>query len=288
MSTRTIKQILKDKQLAPSKKLGQNFLIHRQTAERIVALAGVTTADTVVELGVGLGSLTGPLAAAVNHVIGLEIDAGIIAWQQSEGNLPTNVTLIHQDLLEADFTELAERCGGRLKIVANLPYSISNPLLFKLLDNRAVMAWAVLMLQKEVAMRLVASPGTKEYGILSVRMAGAAEMERLLDVGPGQFHPRPKVDSQVVRIVFDPLPERVRSLPPHDGKLLARVVRAAFGQRRKTLLNALAAGTLPGETKESLLAALSRAAIAPTIRAEQLTIEHYVALTRELAKNLSP
>ncbi|MFZ5766121.1 MAG: 16S rRNA (adenine(1518)-N(6)/adenine(1519)-N(6))-dimethyltransferase RsmA [Thermodesulfobacteriota bacterium] len=288
MSTRTIKQILKDKQLAPSKKLGQNFLIHRQTAERIVVLAGVTTADTVVELGVGLGSLTGPLAAAVDHVIGLEIDAGIIAWQQSEGNLPANVTLIHQDLLEADFTELAERCGGRLKIVANLPYSISNPLLFKLLDNRAVMAWAVLMLQKEVAMRLVASPGTKEYGILSVRMAGAAKMERLLDVGPGQFHPRPKVDSQVVRIVFDPPPDRVRSLPPHDGKLLARVVRAAFGQRRKTLLNALAAGTLPGETKESLLAALDRAAIAPTIRAEQLTIEHYVALTRELAKNLSP
>ncbi len=288
MSTRTIKQILKDKQLAPSKKLGQNFLIHRQTAERIVALAGVTIADTVVELGVGLGSLTGPLAAAADHVIGLEIDAGIIAWQQSEGNLPDNVTLIHQDLLEADFAELADRCGGRLKIVANLPYSISNPLLFKLLDNRAVMAWAVLMLQKEVAMRLVASPGTKEYGILSVRMAGAAKVERLLDVGPGQFHPRPKVDSQVVRIVFDPPPERARSLPPHDGKLLARVVRAAFGQRRKTLLNALAAGGLPGQNKESLLDVLTRAAIAPTIRAEQLTIEHYVTLTRELAKKLTP
>ncbi|OKY75437.1 MAG: ribosomal RNA small subunit methyltransferase A [Desulfobulbaceae bacterium DB1] len=285
MSIQTIKQILKNEKLAPSKKLGQNFLVHRQTAERIVDLSGVTGEDTVVELGVGLGSLTGPLAQKARHVIGLEIDSGIIEWQQTEGNLADNVTLIHQDLLKADFTELAAQCGGRLKIVANLPYSISNPLLFKLLDNRRSMAWAVLMLQKEVALRLIASPGTKEYGIISVFMAGAAQVRRLLDVGPGQFHPRPKVDSVVVKITFDPPPQRVLSLPPHDEKLLRRIVKSAFQQRRKTLLNALSASPLPGQNKQTIQLALNRAGIDPAIRAEKLTIEQYVTLTHEMGNN---
>ncbi|MFH1215986.1 MAG: 16S rRNA (adenine(1518)-N(6)/adenine(1519)-N(6))-dimethyltransferase RsmA [Pseudomonadota bacterium] len=284
MSIQTIKQILKNEKLAPSKKLGQNFLVHRQTAERIVDLSGVTKNDTVVELGVGLGSLTGPLSQKAHHVIGIEIDSGIIEWQQTEGNLADNVTLIHQDLLKADFGELAVQCGGRLKIVANLPYSISNPLLFKLLDNYHSMAWAVLMLQKEVAMRLIASPGTKEYGIISVLMAGAAGVKKLLDVGPGQFHPRPKVDSVVVKITFDPVPQRVLSLPPHDKKLLRKIVKTAFQQRRKTLLNALSASPLPGQNKQTIQLALNRAEIEPSIRAEKLTIEQYVTLTQEMGR----
>jgi 16S rRNA (adenine1518-N6/adenine1519-N6)-dimethyltransferase len=283
MSLQTIKDILKNEKLAPSKKRGQNFLIHRQTAAAIVALAGVSGDDTVVELGVGLGTLTGPLAEKANRVIGLEIDSGIIDWQTTSGNLADNVQLIHQDLLKADFPDLAQQCGGRLKILANLPYSISNPLLFKLLDNQAVMEWAVLMLQKEVAMRLVAAPGTKEYGILSVLMAGSASVTRLLDVGPGQFHPRPKVDSVVVKIIFHPVPQRASSLPAHDPELLRKVVRSAFQKRRKTLLNSLSSSPFVDFAKENCRRALLGAGIDPTTRAERLTIEDFVALTRELA-----
>lgn len=283
MSLQTIKDILKNEKLAPSKKRGQNFLIHRQTAAAIVALAGVSADDTVVELGVGLGTLTGPLAEKVNRVIGLEIDSGIIDWQTTSGNLADNVQLIHQDLLKADFPDLAQQCGGRLKILANLPYSISNPLLFKLLDHQAVMEWAVLMLQKEVAMRLVAAPGTKEYGILSVLMAGSASVTRLLDVGPGQFHPRPKVDSVVVKITFHPVPQRASSLPAHDPELLRKVVRSAFQKRRKTLLNSLSSSPFVDFAKENCRRALLGAGIDPTTRAERLTIEDFVALTRELA-----
>ncbi|MBU4261144.1 MAG: ribosomal RNA small subunit methyltransferase A [Proteobacteria bacterium] len=284
MSLQSIKDILKSEKLAPSKKRGQNFLIHRQTAATIVALAGVTADDTVVELGVGLGTLTGPLAEKVSHVIGLEIDSGIIDWQMTSGNLADNVTLIHQDLMKADFPSLAEQCGGRLKILANLPYSISNPLLFKLLDNRQVMEWAVLMLQKEVAMRLIAVPGTKEYGIISVLLAGAATVTQLLNVGPGQFHPRPKVDSVVVKITFHPAPDRAGLLPAHDAGLLRKVVRSAFQQRRKTLLNSLSASPFITFTKETCREALLAAKIDPTTRAERLTIEDFVALTQELAK----
>src|SRR3990167_1622380 len=169
-----IKKILTEHQLAPSKKLGQNFLVHRQTAERIVELSGVTPDDSVVELGVGLGSLTLPLAERVRQVIGLELDAGIVAYHRERQDLPANVTLIHQDLLKADFGGLATQSGGPLKILANLPYYISNLLLFKLIENRAALGWAVLMLQKEVGQRLTAPVGSKEYGVLSVLLADCA------------------------------------------------------------------------------------------------------------------
>ncbi len=282
----TIKEILKERSLAPSKKLGQNFLIHKHTPEMIVQRAGVGCEETVVELGVGLGSLTIPLAARVKQVIGIELDAGIIKWQRESGNLPENVELIHQDLLKADFAELAKRCGGRLKIMANLPYSISNPLLFKLIDNQPVMGWAVLMLQKEVAERLTAQVGTKEYGILSVLLGACASVETLLTVGPEQFHPRPKVDSQVVKIVFDPPPSRVRALPPHDASLLRLLVKGAFQQRRKTLLNSLSAVALPNCEKGVVAEILVRADIDPKTRAERLRVEDFVRLANGVAAHL--
>lgn len=274
----SIRAILKDQSLAPSKKLGQNFLVHRQTAAMIVECAGVDGSDTVVELGVGLGSLTIPLAAKVNNVIGIELDSGIIKWQRESGNLPANVELIHQDLLKADFVQLAERCGGKLKIMANLPYSISNPLLFKLIDNQRVMGWSALMLQKEVAQRLTAEVGTKEYGILSVLLGACASVETLLDVGPEQFHPRPKVDSRVVKIVFDPVPERVKALPAHDCNMLRQLVKGAFQQRRKTLLNSLSAVALPGCGKTKIAEYLEMADIDPKTRAERLQVEDFVRL----------
>ena len=196
----SIKTILKDRQLAPSKRFGQNFLVNEQLVETLLDRAAPGPDDSIVELGVGLGSLTIPLARRVRRVVGIEIDAGIVRWHEEEQTLPPNVTLRHEDLLKTDFSALAAGCGGPLKIIANLPYSISNPLLFKLIEQKEHIASAVLMLQKEVAERLVAKPSTKAYGVLSVLLGSCAALEALLKVGPEQFHPRPKVDSMVVRI----------------------------------------------------------------------------------------
>ncbi len=280
-----IKKILADHRLAPSKKLGQNFLVHGQTAERIVDLSGISAEDTAIELGVGLGSLTLPLARRVRRLIGIELDAGIIAYHEEQRDLPGNVTLLHQDLLKTDFAALARETGGPLKILANLPYSISNPLLFKLVENHAHLAWAVLMLQKEVGQRLTAAVGSKEYGVLSVLLAGCATVRTLMQVGPAQFHPRPKVDSVVVKISFLPVPERVTALPPHDRQLLRRLVNAAFQQRRKTLRNALSAGLFPDVAKEKVGDLLRAAGINPETRAERLTIEDFVRLTCLVAQS---
>lgn len=217
---RNIKHILHDQKLAPLKSLGQNFLVNPQIAARIVELSGIGPDDTVVEFGVGFGSLTIPLAARAARVIGLEIDAGIIKWHQDNAILPDHVTLIHQDLLKADLGDFFKQSGRRLRILANLPYSVSNPLLFRLIEHRQYLEFTVLMLQKEVAARLTAAVGTKSYGVLSVLLGSCATIEKLLELGPGQFHPRPKVDSTVVRITFNPKPERLLGLPDFDYRTL--------------------------------------------------------------------
>ncbi len=281
---KSVKKILHSRRLAPKKKLGQNFLVNPHTTERIVELAGFDSDDTIVELGVGLGALTMPLASRVKEVIGLEVDRGIFKLHQEEGVLPGNVTLLHQDLLKADFHELSNKAGGRLKIIANLPYSISNPLLFKLLENRDIMASATLMLQKEVGDRLTAKPGTKEYGVLSVLLGCCAKLDTLMRLGPEQFHPRPKVDSVVVRILFFPPPDKVKELPAHDPKTLKNVVKAAFGQRRKKLLNALAASPLLGMEKKRLQLILKDVDIPETERAEKLTLHEFVRLSNAVSQ----
>ena len=196
------KQSLQKHSLAPKKRFGQNFLVHRKTAEAIVQAGGVGKDDSIIEVGVGLGALTIPLAHAAGHVFGLEIDSGIIRYHQEENDLPDNVTLMHEDVLKADFNALADRCGGMLKIMANLPYSISNPFLFKLIDNHERMAWATIMLQKEVAQRLLAHAGTKDYGVPTVLLQSCATVKPLMTLKPAEFHPRPKIDSVVVRIDF--------------------------------------------------------------------------------------
>ena len=271
--------VLRQQGLAASKKLGQNFLVHQQTAEQIADLAGLSKEDTVVEVGVGLGALTAPLAAAAGQVIGLEADSGIVRLHEEQQDLPANVRLLHQDVLKADFRALASEFG-RLKIVANLPYSISSPFLFKLIDAPEAIDFAVVMLQKELAQRLLTQPACKEYGVPTVLLAACADVELLLELGPEEFHPRPKVDSLLLRLIFQPVPERVRQLGGFDRSLLKRIVSAAFGQRRKTLSNSLtAAGLLP---KKVLLDGLAAAALSPSARAEQLSLEDFVRLARQI------
>ena len=277
-----IKDILHQQKLAPKKRFGQNFLINRNISEKIVKLAGIQADDTIIELGVGFGALTSHLAIACKKVIGLEIDSGIIRYHREEGSLPENVTLMHQDILRVDFAKLAEESGGRIKIIANLPYSISNPLLFKLIDHKNEMEWAVLMLQKEVAQRLTAAIGTKEYGILTLRMAACASVKKLLDLGPHHFHPRPKVDSQVVKITFFPQPERAAAFPQFNQKFFKKIIDAAFQQRRKTLINALSSADLDGADKKTIESALDKLGMDRRIRGERLSVEEFVALTKIL------
>ncbi len=279
-----VKRVLKGRGLAPSKRLGQNFLVNPGDAERIVDLARIAADDIVIEVGVGLGALTRPLAARAARVIGIEIDSGIIRYHRENKQLPGNVTLVHQDILKSDFQHLADQGGGRLKLIANLPYSISNPLLFKLVENREMMDWAVLMLQKEVGQRLTAAVGSKEYGVLSVLLGGCAGTTTLMHLGPGHFHPRPKVDSVVVRIDFASPPAAVNGLPPHDRAFLRRVVNAAFQQRRKTLRNALSSGNCLGLGRDQVEQGLNRAGIAPETRAERLTTAEFVRLSDCLAR----
>lgn len=276
MNRSDIKKILQVNELAPKKKLGQNFLVHQATAERIVELAEVGPADTIIEIGVGLGSLTLPLCHRAGRVIGIEFDSGIIKYHQNNRLLPGNVQIIHQDVLKTDFAQLALEHGAPLKIIANLPYSISNPLLFKLLEHRDIMAWAVLMLQKEVGQRLCAAPGTKEYGVLSVLFSECATVKNLMQISPEQFHPRPKVDSVVVKITFHP----GGTEQDYNSELLVKLVKTGFQKRRKTLINCLAASPLVSLSKEQAAWALEQAGLSETIRGEALTIADYIRLTR--------
>lgn len=281
MNQKNTRHLLKRQGLAPKKKLGQNFLVHKHTAERIVALAGVDQNDTILEVGVGLGALTAPLAWAAKRVIGIEADSGIVRMHEEQKDLPPNVRLHHQDILQADFEKLAEESGGKLKIVANLPYSISTPFLFTLFLHAEIMERAVIMLQKEVADRLLAQPGTKEYGVPTVLLASCAEVKMLMRVKPEEFHPRPKVDSAVVRLTFFPISERIQHLDSVDRKKLRKVVNAAFGQRRKTLVNALHGGGCPGD-KQQIGQAIEACGLLPTVRAERLSIANFIHLTNEL------
>lgn len=290
----TTRATLSAHKLAPHKKLGQNFLVHRLTAEGIVRAGMIEKNDTVVEVGVGLGALTLPLAATAKQVIGLEVDSGIIRLHTEENDLPENVSLRHQDVLTADFAALAAECQGRLKIMANLPYSISNPFIFKLIDNRHLVDWVTVMLQKEVAERLMAEPASKDYGIPTVLLRSCAKVKKLMTLKPAEFHPRPKIDSVVVRIQFQPTAATDFLADPNNFSLLQKIVRSTFSQRRKTLLNTLTtAGFFLSSENQDKAAnkfrteeVLRDAAIDPTFRPEVLSIEDFVRLTRAFSSHL--
>jgi 16S rRNA (adenine1518-N6/adenine1519-N6)-dimethyltransferase len=287
---KTTRRSLQEHGLAPKKRFGQNFLIHPHTAEAIVVAADLQPRDRIIEVGVGLGALTRPLAKAVSHVFGYEIDHGIIRYHQEQDDLPANVTLIHQDILQADFGEMVKQCGDRLKIVANLPYSITNPFLFKLFDNSTMLHSVTVMVQKEVAERLMAKPNTKAYGVPTILLSSCASVQSLLTLKPGEFHPRPKIDSTVIRLDFQNKPNDL--VEPFDAALLQKVVRTAFNQRRKTLQNSLNAPHLfpaegPDLKKKSLLEnAIVRAGISPLARPESLTLRNFLDLTQEISRYL--
>jgi 16S rRNA (adenine1518-N6/adenine1519-N6)-dimethyltransferase len=246
---------------APRKRFGQHFLDSPGIIAKIVAAIDPRPGDVMVEIGPGLGALTRPLLERVAHLHVVEIDRDIVARLAAE-HPPERLTIHSGDVLDFDFGTLP----APLRIVGNLPYNISTPILFALAAQAARVRDMHFMLQREVVDRMVAAPSTPEYGRLSVMLQVRFAMVRLIDVPPGAFRPPPKVDSAVVRMV----PRA--DAPQIDGAALARVVTAAFTKRRKTLRNALA-----GAVREDALAALR---IDPQLRPENLAVDEYVALSR--------
>ncbi len=277
-----VRDFLERNGLRALQQLGQNYLVNASIAERLVDLAGVQPGDAVVEIGTGLGKLTEALAKRAGRVITIEIDAGLVRALKNSGALPSNVELLHADALKVDLREVIARAGDQdqpVRLVANLPYSITGPLLRRLLDLRDVVAdWSV-MIQREVAIRLCAEVGTKAYGSLTVLHRVSVHCSRAFDLKPGCFHPVPKVQSSFLRMT--PLAE---PLVPDDAEAafaaLEKFVRAAFATRRKTLVNALRGGL--GTSAARIEAALEEFALDPRIRAEAVTPEQFVALTRTL------
>jgi 16S rRNA (adenine1518-N6/adenine1519-N6)-dimethyltransferase len=262
-------------QLRP--KLGQNFLLDTEAAERIVAALGDVSAHTVVEIGPGRGAITRLLAGRARHVLAVELDRELAAELRSRF-APGQVSVIEQDVLGFDFAAGSVKAGGRLRVVGNLPYYITSPILLKLAASHAALEWAVLMVQREVADRVAAAPGSRDYGLLSVTAQMHGSVEKLFTLPPEAFSPPPEVHSTVFRWRFAP---RFAELGVEEEQFL-RFARQAFAQKRKTLANNLrAAGFAPQATA----AALVKAGIEAQARAETVPVEALAALWRSLSLN---
>ena len=267
-----IRALLARRGLAPSRDRGQNFLVGDSRAEHLVELAGVEPGDGVLEVGTGLGILTRALVARGARVTSIEVDSGLVAVLREEALLPEGVELVHADALRVDLGSLLETLGPRRRLVANLPYAISGPFLRRLLDLREwFVDWSV-MLQRDVAERLLAGPGSRDYTSLSVLHQLCVEVERTWELGPECFHPAPRVRSSFLRM-------RPLETAPDNAELarVERVTRAAFGARRKTLANALRAGGIA-----DFAPALRAVGVEPGVRAERLAPARFVAIARAL------
>jgi 16S rRNA (adenine1518-N6/adenine1519-N6)-dimethyltransferase len=255
-------------------KLGQNFLDDSHAVQRIVAALGDLSGRTVVEIGPGRGAITGTLASRASHVLAIELDADLASGLRAE--FPAErVNVIQQDVLQFDFAAASAAAGQRLPVVGNLPYYITSPILLKLAASHAALDRAILMAQREVADRVAAEPGSRDYGLLSVTVQMHGPVQKLFTLPPTAFSPPPEVHSTVFRWRFAP---RFVELGVDEGSFLA-FVRRAFAQKRKTLANNLrAAGIAPA----IVAAALSSAAVDSQARAEALPVEAFAALWHSL------
>ncbi|MGD9310440.1 MAG: 16S rRNA (adenine(1518)-N(6)/adenine(1519)-N(6))-dimethyltransferase RsmA [Desulfosarcina sp.] len=258
------------------KQLGQNFLNDPNVARAIVGKIGLCSDDVVLEIGPGLGAITIPAAKAARRLIAVDKDGRIIGLLKTELLAAgiDNVEIREADILRVDLPSISQAVGRPLVVMGNLPYNISSQVIVQLVHARERIDRAVLMLQREMAQRICAAPGSKAYGRLSVMLGYCADTRELMQVGAAQFFPAPKVDSTVVGIQFANPP----SVPADDEQLLFRVVRAAFGKRRKTLRNALSQSdlNLAPATCERLL---HQARIDPMRRAESLSVSEFVSLS---------
>ena len=269
-------ETIKKYDFAFQKKFGQNFLIDSHVLDKIIAAAGVTKDDVVLEIGPGFGTMTHYLAEAAREVIAVEIDKTLIPILQETLADYDNVTLINEDILKVDIGALVEeKNGGRpIKVVAILPYYITTPIIMGVFESHVPLENITVMVQKEVASRMQAGPGTKDYGALSLAVQFYAEPYIVANVPPNCFIPRPNVGSAVIRLTrWDNPPIQVK-----DEKFMFSLIRASFNQRRKTLQNSLVNGGV-GVTKEQIVDALEQMGLSATIRGEALTLEQFAKLS---------
>ena len=287
-----MRDLLDRHSLRLSRERGQNFLIDDRRGDQLAALAGVRAEDTVIEVGTGLGALTRGLAARAARVVTIEVDSGLVRALQAEDLLPANVALLHADASQLDWPALLREhaADGPVRVVANLPYSVATPLLRRLLDLRDQLVDWSIALQREVAVRLSAQVGTRDFGSLSVLHGLTVDVQRIADLPPGNFFPAPRVQSSFVRVTPKARREGAPALEIDRALLLAieRVARAAFNQRRKTIANALrgAGGEAFGKAFEQeggVVGLLERAGIDPRQRAEQVPLDRWLALGQEFA-----
>ena len=267
--------------LRPNKRLGQHFLVDSRPLYAMLQAAELLPEDGVLEIGPGLGVLTRELCSRAGKVVAVEKDRQLIPILEDLTKDIKNICILDADVLKLDMEELREEhFGGSFKVVANLPYYITSPIIMKIIENRHLIPLAVFMVQKEVAQRLVASPGSKDYGILTIAGNMYAEVKLVCNVGKSSFLPPPKVESAVVKILLRQKP-RVEV----DEELFFKVVEAAFGERRKTLKNSLSRRLdIPGTDPEVIAKALEVTGIDPMRRGETLSIEEYAQLLEALKK----
>ena len=259
------------------KKFGQNFLIDTHVLEKIISAAGITKNDCVLEIGPGIGTMTQYLAENAGHVVAVEIDRNLIPILKETLADYNNVTVINEDILRVDIKALAEEYNGgkSIKVVANLPYYITTPIIMGLFESGVPIDNITVMVQKEVADRMKEGPGSKDYGSLSLAVQYYAEPEIVANVPPNCFIPRPNVGSAVIRLTrHKEMPIEVK-----DPALMFKIIRASFNQRRKTLQNGLGNAPELPYTKEQIAAAIAEMGLTPTIRGEALSLAQFAQLS---------
>ena len=258
------------------KKFGQNFLIDDNILKKIVEASGVTKDDFVVEIGPGIGAMTQHLCERARKVVAVEIDSKLMEVLEETLSDYDNVEVINKDILKMDLRELAEReNGGKpMHVVANLPYYITTPIIMGLFESHAPIASITVMIQKEVADRMKAEPKSKDYGALSLAVQYYSEIEIVAQVPPGCFIPAPKVGSTVIHLEKTKAPK----VEVENEKLMFDLIRAAFNQRRKTLMNALKNSPLLPFSREEIVAAIEKTGKKPTVRGEELSLSEFAEL----------
>lgn len=266
-------EILNKYKFVFQKKFGQNFLIDTHVLDKIIQAADITKEDFVVEIGPGIGTMTQYLAAAAGKVAAIEIDKALIPILQDTLSGYENVTIINEDVLKVDLRRLAEEMnGGRpVKIVANLPYYITTPIIMGLFEKHVPVESITVMVQKEVAERMQVGPGTKDYGALSLAVQYYAEPYIVANVPPNCFMPRPNVGSAVIRLTA----HRTPPVTVRDEALMFSIIRASFNQRRKTLQNGLSHVPELGISKEMTVKVLEEMHLSPSIRGEAMTLAQF-------------
>lgn len=279
--TRTL-AVINKYDFAFQKKFGQNFLIDSNILENIISAAEITKEDFVLEIGPGIGTMTQYLCENAREVVAVEIDKMLIPILEDTLSEYDNVTVINQDILKTDINKLAqEKNGGKpIKVVANLPYYITTPIIMGLFESCVPIDSITIMVQKEVADRMQVGPGTKDYGALSLAVAYYAKARIMLEVPPTCFMPKPNVGSAVIRLTRHKKPV----VEVKDERLMFKIIRASFNQRRKTLVNGLKNSSELSFTKEEIVQAIDAIGKSETIRGEVLTLAEFADLANTLSK----